>query len=198
MLLSIKTGEIPPDGLPVQVWQERIEKQLREQGPQLRDALRSSRLAQARRWVDEIQDSLLDHFMESLATYGGPVTQQLMIRLAQELEIVVRELPEERGQQQQKSSRAAADIRAALSNDGKGRLPGNSTSLEKAVGRAAASVGFESEADLFLLVEELLRDLRTGLLEPLSRAVSHALDDPPKRCSPSGRSAVEDRVLAAG
>ncbi len=176
VLLTIKKGEIPADGLPVQVWQDRIEKQLREQGPQLRDDLRSARLGQARRWVDAIQDSLLDHVIDSVATYGGAVTQQLMSRLSQELEIVVRELPEERGQQQQKSSRAASDIRAALSKDGKGRLAAGSAALEKAVGRAAASVGFDAEAELYLLVEELLRDLRTGLVEPLSRAVTHALE----------------------
>jgi hypothetical protein len=176
VLQSIKTGDIPSDGLPVTVWQNRIEQALREQGPILRDELRSERLAQARRWVEDVQVTLPQHAMRSLATHGGPVTQQLLRRLSSELETIVRELPEERAQHVQKSSRAALDIRAILSKDGKGRLPQGSSVLEKAVSRAAASIGFEAEGDLFLLVEQLLRDLRSGLLEPLNRAVSHGVD----------------------
>ena len=175
-LIAIKAGEIPADGLPVDVWQDRIEKRRKEQGPQLRELLRSSRLAEARRWVAEIQESLPGHALDALATHGGPVTLKLLDMLSQELETVVRELPEERGQLQQKASRAASDIRVVLGGDGRGRIPASSNQINAAVGRAAGSVGFEAEADLVALVEELLRDLRTGLLAPLARALRDGLE----------------------
>jgi hypothetical protein len=173
---QIQAGGIPVDGLPASVWQERIEKALRELGPSLRDALRSERLAQAREWVRSIQVTLPEYALDSLAVRGGQVTIQLLRRLDGELENVVRELPEERAQHEAKSSRAIHDIRAILNKDPKGRLPQGSSLIEQATARAAASVGFQAEADLVELVEELLRDLRTGLLEPLSRAVANGVE----------------------
>lgn len=171
---SLQSG-VPADGLPAHVWQERVERALREQGPALADDLRRRRLEQAKRWVSSIQITLAHHVLRSLASRGGPVTIDLLERLAHELETIIQELPEERAQQEQKQARAAADIRKELGQDSKSRLPQDSPLLEKAVERAAASIGFQAEAELRQLVEELLRDLKTGLLKPLTRAVDHGV-----------------------
>ncbi len=176
-LIGIKSGgSIPADGLAMEVWQSRIERRLREEGPTLRDQLRAARLARARAWVDEIQTSLPKHAMHALATHGGPVTIELLKRLDQELGHIVRELPTEQSDQQQRAERARADIRAALSPEARGKLAADNTNLETAMGRAAASIGYQAEADLRALVESILRDLRRGLLEPLTRAVEHAVE----------------------
>ena len=173
---TLQSGGVPADGLPAHVWQERVERALREQGPALSDELRRRRLEQAKQWVTEVQSSLAHHALRSVASRGGPVTLDLMRRLMDELETIIQELPEERAQQEQKSKRAGLDIRKELGKDSKDRLPPDSALIERAVARAAASVGFQAEAELRGLVEELLRDLKTGLLQPLTRAVEHGVD----------------------
>lgn len=163
-----------PEGIPAQQWQQRIEQYLREEGPRLREQLRTRRLAQAREWVQHIQVNLVDHVLSAVATHGAPVTTRLLEKLAAEIEVTLRGLPEERDQAMQKSRRAADDIRASFAASGD--VAPKSPELEKAVNRAAHSVGFEAEADLCALVEALLRDLLTKLLQPITRAVGDALD----------------------
>jgi hypothetical protein len=173
-LARLRKGATRPEGLPALQWQSRVEQYLREEGPDLGAQLRSRRLAQAREWVQEIQTKLVNHVLKTVATHGGPVTLELLERLDQEVKDAVRGLPEEREQMLQKSRRSGDDIRAAFGASGD--VPANSPSLEKAVISAAKSIGFEAEADLLGLVEELLRDLIPKLLLPITRAVSDALE----------------------
>lgn len=173
-LARLRKGAVRPEGIPALQWQQRVEQYLREEGPELREQLRTRRLAQAREWVQQIQVSLVKHVLKSVATHGGPVTRELLVRLAREIQDALRGLPEEREQALQKSRRSGDDIRTAFGASGD--VPANSPSLEKAVTFAARSIGFEAEADLLALVEELLRDLITKLLQPVTRAVSDALE----------------------
>ena len=173
-LARLRKGAVRPEGIPAFQWQQRVEQYLREEGPELRGQLRTRRLARAREWVDAIQVKLVEHALESVATHGGPVTLELLGKLAEEIEDAVRGLPEEREQALQKSRRSGEDIRAAFSASGD--VPATSPDLEKAVNRAARSIGFEAEADLLSLVEALLRDLIVKLLQPVRRAISDALE----------------------
>jgi hypothetical protein len=146
-LARLRKGAARPEGIPALQWQYRVEQYLREEGPALREQLRTRRLAQAREWVDTIQGSLVEHALESVATHGGPVCPEV----ARKARGGGREPPSTGCPRSatRRCRRAVAlgeDIRAAFSASGD--VAPASPDLEKGRQDAAKSIGFEAEADL--------------------------------------------------
>lgn len=168
------TRGLAGEPLPAAAWQQRIEQQLRDNGPGLLDKLQTARHENARKWVTQIQRSLAEHVVNSVAVNGGPVTAKLLHRLSQEMEDLSKELPEERQQQLIKVEKAHSESLALIASGGS-KIPATSEIIEQAVHKATISLMFKAEADLILLTEQLARDIRSGLLQPLAVALDHGL-----------------------
>ena len=130
-----------------------------------------------RKWVEEVPDRILGVLGESLAEQGVQVALKLMDKTVAELEHVKGELHAERQEELTLTEYLRSDVSDAIGSTG-GTLAAESEWVKKAVQTAVQTGivrGYNAEhRELGSLLAE---DLRSGLLEPLAKALVDAADE---------------------
>ena len=127
-------------------------------------------------WVRDAPDRILEVLGETLAEQGAQVALELLARTNSEMEHVTKELHSERQEQLSLGEHLRSDVSDAIGVT-RGTLTAESDSIRAAM-QAAVQTGIvrRYHAEHRELGALLADDVRTGLLEPLTRALRHAVD----------------------
>ncbi len=139
----------------------------------LEDRLRDACL----KWVNNIPDRILDVVGETLAEQGAEVALKLLAKTDAEMDHVKKELHGERQEELTLAEYLRSDVSAAIEAS-RGTLSKDSELVEKAL-RASIQTGIvrRYNAEHRALAARLSEDLRSGVLDPLTRALRNAVDE---------------------
>ncbi len=127
-------------------------------------------------WVIDAPDRILEVLGETLAEQGAQVALELLARTNAEMEHVTEELHSERQEQLSLGEHLRSDVSDAIGVT-RGTLTAESDSIRAAM-QAAIQTGIvrRYQAEHRVLGALLAEDVRIGLLEPLARTLSDAID----------------------
>ena len=156
----------------VEVIDNRVRMRRREVLKRLEDRLKDACL----QWVIDTPDRILKVLGKTLAEQGARVALELLARTNAEMEDVTRELHTERQEQLSLGEHLRSDISDAIGVTS-GTLTAESDSIRSAI-QVAIQTGVvrRYNADHRELGALLAEDFRTGLLEPLARALRNAVN----------------------
>lgn len=129
------------------------------------------------RWVEEIQDRLLEVVGDTLAEQGAPVLLKILAMTDAELDHVRAELEDERHEELYLAEPVRSDVSDAMGASS-GRVAADSELVKRAL-QAAIQTGIvrRYNGEHRRLAARLADDLRHGVIEPLTRALRDAADE---------------------
>ena len=134
------------------------------------------RIETARAWVRRIQLELASLTARHIASHGAPVTVEVLRRLATEITQVRDEILSEAAAQRRWAADVDQQIRGALNDADAAVILRTTDRLGDAVKRAVQTFAAEQEAEVLGMAAELIPDLATNFLEPLTEAVQFGME----------------------
>lgn len=166
---------IPPKGARASDVRRTIRNQINDRRSHFQTAQLASRTGAARGWVNSIQAHLTTLAARSIATHGAPVTVELLRRLAREVDEVRDELRGEASACRRWAGDVDQQVSSALADDNALILQSTDL-LNDAVRRAVQTFDQEQQAEIREMAVDLIPDLVTNFLEPLTQAIEYSVE----------------------
>ncbi|PFG44791.1 tubulin-like protein [Isoptericola jiangsuensis] len=167
-------GEMSPKGEKPEWVRDQVIGTVSDRSTEYLDAATAARHARGREWVTTVQDRLGTVTAQQVALSGAAVTEQVLRRVATELDLVRDELQQEAAKYHRWATDVATPVREALADEKSGLVLAASEVVSTAVKAAVRSLWLRAEAELREMAVELVPDLVAGVVEPLATAVRYA------------------------
>ena len=165
----------PKEGHSLNTWIDRILNTFENNSTLLLGEIRTSREAQIRGWVSSMPDKLISLVTQTAARQGLPVTEELLGRLAKQSLEAVNELSKERAHLISEAASLSTLLAQAMQKAaGMSEIKPNNPAVLEAIKQAEYSLRRRAEADLRADAAEILQDLISNFIEPLTRTIAGA------------------------
>lgn len=166
---------MPKEGHNLNTWIDRILNTFENNSSILLAEIRTSREAKMRVWVETMPEKLITLVTQTSARQGLPVTEELLRRLTKQSLDAAGELIQERSHLIAEATSLPTLLAQAMQKaSGMSEIKPNNPAVLEAMKQAEYSFRRKAEADLRADGAEVVQDLISNFIEPLTRTIAGA------------------------